>query len=95
MHFTLKNCTIKRHTFTLFSYKISIFFITDYYVEWNGIAAKVIRPDVECVNGVVHVIDKVLMMKRDITVNGSPNEHLGSGMLLASLITFVIARAFH
>lgn len=44
---------------------------SEYYVEWNGIRAKVIRPDVECVNGIVHVIDGVLMVNRDVTVSGS------------------------
>ncbi|KAK7081576.1 fatty acid synthase beta subunit fas1 [Halocaridina rubra] len=68
----------------------------EYYIEWNGIKAKVIRPDVECVNGVVHVVDKVLMKNRDVTVSGSTTPSVtGLAALLSTLITVAFARALH
>ncbi|KAF2347996.1 FAS1 domain [Trinorchestia longiramus] len=30
----------------------------EYHVEWTGIGARVVQGDVECVNGVLHIIDK-------------------------------------
>lgn len=68
----------------------------EYYIEWNGIQAKVIRPDVECVNGVVHVVDKVLMMNRDVTVAGGAGTTVpGLATLLSTMITVAFARALH
>ncbi|XP_037773100.1 fasciclin-1-like, partial [Penaeus monodon] len=57
----------------------------EYYVEWNGIRAKVVRPDVECVNGIVHVIDGVLMVNRDVTVAGSSARPSTCGILVLVL----------
>lgn len=72
------------------------FYILEYYVEWNGIKARVIRPDVECVNGVVHVIDKVLMMNSDVTVSGSAVPAVtGLATLIATFVTVAFARALH
>lgn len=69
----------------------------EYYLDWNGQSAKVKRPDVECVNGVVHVIDKVLMMKRDMTVNAAVTGDRVSMPLivLASVLTYFTAKTFH
>nr|XP_045611021.1 fasciclin-1-like isoform X3 [Procambarus clarkii] len=69
---------------------------SEYYVEWNGIKARVIRPDVECVNGVVHVIDSVLMMNRDVTVSGSTVPMVtGLATLIATFFTVAFARVLH
>ncbi|CAL4059847.1 unnamed protein product, partial [Meganyctiphanes norvegica] len=68
-----------------------------YYVEWNGIQAKVIRPDVECVNGVVHVIDQVIMMNRDVTINASPATFTAGHIttLCATFITIISTKILH
>lgn len=42
-----------------------------YYVEWNNEWVHVFRPDVECTNGVIHVIDAVFLRESDIHVTGS------------------------
>ncbi|XP_066902751.1 fasciclin-1 isoform X3 [Halyomorpha halys] len=42
-----------------------------FYIEWNNDWIHVFRPDVECTNGVIHVIDKVLLKDSDIYVTGS------------------------
>ena len=41
------------------------------YVSYLDIEAKIIRPDMECTNGYVHVIDKVIMKRRDIVLSGA------------------------
>lgn len=41
-------------------------------LEWEGLQARIIRPDVQAVNGVIHVIDRVMMKRRDLTKSGSP-----------------------
>ena len=44
-------------------------------LEWEGLTAKITRPDVRAVNGVIHVIDAVLMKKRDMTTSASTALH--------------------
>ena len=41
-------------------------------LEWEDLEARVIRPNLECTNGYIHVIDKVIMKKRDVTLSKSP-----------------------
>ncbi|XP_076044280.1 fasciclin 1 Fas1 domain-containing isoform X2 [Oratosquilla oratoria] len=67
----------------------------NYFLEWNGIKAQVIRPDVECVNGVVHVINKVLMKSRDVTVSSATSTSSTATALLASFLTLLLARSLH
>ncbi|KAK4301176.1 hypothetical protein Pmani_026665 [Petrolisthes manimaculis] len=66
----------------------------EYTLEWNGISARVIRPDVECVNGVVHVIDKVLMARRDVTVISGSAASTATALatLAATFVAFAVAR---
>ncbi|KAK3875406.1 hypothetical protein Pcinc_019719 [Petrolisthes cinctipes] len=66
----------------------------EYTLEWNGISARVIRPDVECVNGVVHVIDKVLMARRDVTVISGSATSTATALatLAATFVAFAVAR---
>ncbi|KAF8777992.1 Fasciclin-1 like protein [Argiope bruennichi] len=40
-------------------------------LEWEGLQARIIRPDVQAVNGVIHVIDRVMMKRRDLTKSES------------------------
>lgn len=48
-----------------------IFLCLDYYVEWNGHWIHVFRSDVECTNGIIHVIDEPFVMESDIRATGS------------------------
>ena len=43
-------------------------------VEWEDMEARLIRPNLECTNGYIHVIDKVLMKRRDVTLSGAIQE---------------------
>ncbi|XP_046142475.1 fasciclin-1 isoform X3 [Osmia bicornis bicornis] len=42
-----------------------------YQIEWEGTWIYVFRPDVECTNGIIHVIDKVFMKDSDVRVTGT------------------------
>ncbi|XP_028030958.1 fasciclin-1 isoform X4 [Bombyx mandarina] len=43
----------------------------NYYVEWNGHWIHVFRPDVECTNGIIHVIDEPFVLESDIRATGA------------------------
>lgn len=55
-------------------------------VEWEGLTANIVRPDVQATNGVIHVIDRVMMKRRDLTKSGSPSYAPGSSVLLSVLL---------
>ncbi|XP_046589461.1 fasciclin-1 isoform X2 [Neodiprion lecontei] len=42
-----------------------------YHVQWQNEWIHVFRPDVECTNGIIHVIDGVFLKDSDVQVNGS------------------------
>ncbi|XP_017877413.1 fasciclin-1 isoform X3 [Ceratina calcarata] len=42
-----------------------------YQIEWEGNWIRVFRPDVECTNGIIHVIDTVLLKDSDVRVTGT------------------------
>lgn len=37
------------------------------HLIWEGREAVILRPDVQATNGVIHVISKVMMLRRDMT----------------------------
>ncbi|XP_060650757.1 fasciclin-1 isoform X5 [Drosophila nasuta] len=43
---------------------------TEYVILWNYKKINVYRPDVECTNGIIHVIDAPLLEEKDIVVSG-------------------------
>ena len=62
-------------------------FLPEYRLEWNGVIAKVVQADVECVNGVVHIIDKVMMMMINIDeVNSSYELFFDNELIFISYI---------
>ncbi|XP_023335433.1 fasciclin-1 [Eurytemora carolleeae] len=38
----------------------------DWYVSWDKIKGKVVRPNIECINGYIHLVDTVMMDERQI-----------------------------
>jgi len=52
-------------------------------VSYDGIVARVVRANIECTNGYIHLIDKVVMKRRDVTLGG------GGGTVLPSIIAIV------
>ncbi|XP_076395949.1 fasciclin 1 Fas1 domain-containing isoform X3 [Megachile rotundata] len=43
----------------------------NYQIEWGGKWISVFRPDVECTNGIIHVIDEVFLKDSDVRVTGT------------------------
>jgi uncharacterized surface protein with fasciclin (FAS1) repeats len=61
------------------------------YIEWEGKRARIVRPDVQAINGVIHVIDQVLMKKRDLTTNSSTHPIVN----ITFMIVFIIITKFY
>ncbi|XP_069675634.1 fasciclin-1 isoform X4 [Periplaneta americana] len=59
-----------------------------YFVEWQGEWIHVFRPDVECTNGIIHVIDSVFLKESDVRVTSNP-----SVPLIAPHLTIVLSVA--
>lgn len=56
-------------------------------IHWKGEKIPVFRPNVECTNGVIHVIDMPFLKEGDIQVSGA------QGLLLAPhLVVVLIAK---
>ncbi|KAF7381573.1 hypothetical protein HZH66_013967 [Vespula vulgaris] len=62
--------------------------ITGYQIEWEGKWIRVFRHDVECTNGIIHVIDGVFLKDSDVRVTGDAS--LAS--FAPHLIIFLIAK---
>merc|ERR1719266_2751552 len=54
------------------------------FVNYDGVVARIVRPDIECTNGFIHLIDKVVVKRRDITLGGSNS-------MLPSVIAIFVA----
>lgn len=54
--------------------------------EWRGDKVGIFRPDVNCTNGIIHVIDRVLMVDSDVrvTADASPLRPLFIWTVLAA-----------
>jgi len=57
-----------------------------YQVEWDGKWMRIFRPDVECTNGVIHVIDGVFLKDSDIRVTGGASLAILAPHLMMILI---------
>ncbi|XP_045765783.1 fasciclin-1 isoform X3 [Maniola jurtina] len=64
----------------------------NYYVEWNGRWIHVFRPDVECTNGIIHVIDEPFVLESDIRATGSADKTRIAYTFSLLLISFIFAR---
>ncbi|KAL1452464.1 hypothetical protein WDU94_006692, partial [Cyamophila willieti] len=51
-----------------------------FYISWRNQNIHVYRPDVECINGIIHVIDSIFLTESDIQVNAAPS--LAPGFIL-------------
>ncbi|XP_032785978.2 fasciclin-1 isoform X3 [Daphnia magna] len=65
----------------------------EYFAEWENIRARVVRPDVQCIDGVIHVIDHVLVQRREISVSGSERFTVNALLLLAITLTAIFWNA--
>ncbi|XP_023170178.2 fasciclin-1 isoform X1 [Drosophila hydei] len=66
---------------------------TGYVITWNFKKINVYRPDVECTNGIIHVIDYPLLQEKDVVVSGGsylPESSIC--IMLANLIMITVAK---
>lgn len=61
-------------------------YFADYYIEWKNERIPVFRPDVECTNGIIHVIDRPLLLEGDVRVTGAAS----SIMYCTQSIVFIL-----
>jgi len=63
---------------------------------WKNRAIEVIRPDVECTNGIIHVIDRPLLEESDIRVtrDGALSIESTPAILIANILLILTARFF-
>ncbi|KAL0832786.1 hypothetical protein ABMA28_000951 [Loxostege sticticalis] len=64
----------------------------NYYVEWNGHWIHVFRPDVECTNGIIHVIDEPFVLESDIRATGSAEKLRVAYTFVLLVMSFGFAR---
>ncbi|KAG6450908.1 fasciclin-1 isoform X2 [Manduca sexta] len=64
----------------------------NYYVEWNGHWIHVFRPDVECTNGIIHVIDEPFVLESDIRATGAADRLRLAYTLISLLISIGFLR---
>ncbi|XP_060523443.1 fasciclin-1 isoform X3 [Cylas formicarius] len=62
-----------------------------FVIHWNDMKIPVFRPNVECTNGIIHVIDAPFLRKGDIRVSAAP-AFLPSlfGLLVVSLMKYLV-----
>ncbi|XP_067203321.1 fasciclin-1 isoform X3 [Linepithema humile] len=60
----------------------------NYQVQWDGKWVQIFRPDVECTNGIIHVIDTVFLKDSDVRVTGGAS----LATLAPHLIMILIAK---
>ncbi|XP_068155172.1 fasciclin-1 isoform X1 [Drosophila tropicalis] len=66
---------------------------TGYVIIWNYKKINVYRPDVECTNGIIHVIDYPLLEEKDVVVSGGSYLTESSICItLANLIMITVAK---
>ncbi|XP_072940120.1 fasciclin-1 isoform X2 [Epargyreus clarus] len=64
----------------------------NYYVEWNGHWIHVFRPDVECTNGIIHVIDEPFVLESDIRATGSADRTHAAYTFFLFFISYAFVR---
>ncbi|KAI5723037.1 hypothetical protein M8J76_000143 [Diaphorina citri] len=68
---------------------------TGFYISWHNQNIHVYRPDVECINGIIHVIDSVFLTESDIQVNAAPSPLAPLTTLLATGTLLILLRYLH
>ncbi|XP_044756737.1 fasciclin-1 isoform X2 [Coccinella septempunctata] len=59
-------------------------------IHWNGERIPVYRPDIECTNGIIHIIDMPLLQESDVHISGASMLWITSHLLLLTLTTCLI-----
>ncbi|XP_055908399.1 fasciclin-1 isoform X2 [Eupeodes corollae] len=66
---------------------------TGYYIQWNLKKINVYRPDVECTNGIIHVIDYPFLEEKDVVVSGGTyRTQMNLAFFIANLLLVSVAK---
>lgn len=94
------NCSFSFSFCFFLSFSLSnMLLIAGYSIYWNQRLIKVFRADVECTNGIIHVIDHPFLEESDIRVTSGSN-HLHTttattfGSIMVSILVAVVAKLF-
>ncbi|XP_055908400.1 fasciclin-1 isoform X3 [Eupeodes corollae] len=64
-----------------------------YYIQWNLKKINVYRPDVECTNGIIHVIDYPFLEEKDVVVSGGTyRTQMNLAFFIANLLLVSVAK---
>lgn len=81
--------------FLFFRLFFFVYIFTGYTIQWNHRIIPVFRPDVECTNGIIHVIDHPFLVDSDVHVSGSSQSFNGiqatAILLVASAVIQIAA----
>lgn len=78
-------------------YNVRFRLVGGYTLEWKGESVEVSRPDIQCINGIIHVIDQVLITDGDIqySVDGAAENNPATMMLLSIFVPLVVMGFYH
>lgn len=66
-----------------------LFSLIVYVIHWQGLRIPVFRPNVECTNGIIHVIDRPFLQKGDIRVSSA---HTFKASIVLYIIAFLLVK---
>ncbi|KAK9880989.1 hypothetical protein WA026_014336 [Henosepilachna vigintioctopunctata] len=61
-----------------------------FYINWNGEKIPVFRPDVECTNGIIHVIDLPFLQESDVKISGASMLFITNQVLMLTVSLWLI-----
>ena len=62
------------------------------WIEWEGLRSRIVRPDIQATNGVIHVIDRVLMIKRHPMPSTSSKSSIVINIIELNIIILIIKK---
>lgn len=72
------------------SLSFALFSIAGYSIQWNHRNIPVFRPDVECTNGIIHVIDHPFLVDSDIRVTAGSSQPFNGIQTTANLLVAIV-----
>ena len=68
----------------------------DNYISWKETTGKVVRPNIECTNGIIHTVDTVMIDDAPPwAVGAATKSKIGRGLLIAGIFTAFLALRRH
>lgn len=70
-------------------YTIIKFLFLAYTIHWNGERIPVYRPNVECTNGIIHIIDMPLLQESDVHISSASMLCITSHLLVLAMTSYL------